>query len=305
VSGGALTGESEGIPTGCIVVFYRPDQACIDRANNLSRVHRVVVVDNTDGPASKAEALGLSAAITYLPNCANLGIATALNQGVSYLINEGFGAAFLFDQDSEPSEALLLQLPELLAGYVARDERVALVGPAYDDARLGGVAPFVRFRYFKLERIAPTGNQPIEVDFLITSGSCVNLRYWSDVGPMDDELFIDFVDLEWCARARHKGFRVLGVPWLTLTHELGEKPVRVLGRTYPMHSALRHYYIFRNTVALMLRGYMPCNWKSTELVKMPGRLIIYAFLPPQGGSHLRMAFKGMWDALHGRMGRLG
>jgi rhamnosyltransferase len=122
---------------------------------------------------------------------------------------------------------------------------------------------------------------------------------------MDDELFIDFVDLEWCARARHKGFRVLGVPWLTLTHELGEQPVRVLGRTYPMHSALRHYYLFRNTVALMLRGYMPCSWKSTEFVKMPGRLLIYALLPPHGGSHLKMAFKGMWDALRGRMGRLG
>jgi len=300
-----LTGLSEGMRTGCVVVFYRPDQACIDRANRLSLVHHVVAVDNTEGPATTAEMLGLSAEITYLPNCANLGIATALNQGVNHLISEGFGAAFLFDQDSEPSDALLLQLPELLAGFVARDERVALIGPAYDDARLGGVAPFVRFRYFKLQRIAPIGDQPIEVDFLITSGSCVNLRYWSDIGPMDDELFIDFVDLEWCARARHKGFRVLGVPWLTLTHELGEKPVRVLGRTYPMHSALRHYYLFRNTVALMLRGYMPCNWKSTELLKMPGRLLIYSLLPPQGGSHLKMAFKGMWDAVRGRMGRLG
>jgi rhamnosyltransferase len=294
---------SGGIRTGCVVVFYRPDQACIERANRIALVHHVVVVDNTEEPSS-AQALGLSARITYLPNCANRGIATALNQGVSRLISGGFGAAFLFDQDSEPSEALLLQLPELLAGYVARDERVALMGPAYDDARLGGIAPFVRFRYFKLQRVAPIGEQPIEVDFLITSGSCVNLRYWSDVGPMDDELFIDFVDLEWCARARHKGFRVLGVPWLTLTHELGEKPIRVLGRTYPMHSALRHYYLFRNTVALMLRGYMPCNWKSTELVKLPGRLLIYSLLPPHGGSHLRMAFKGMWDAVRGRMGRL-
>ena len=141
-----MTGLSEGMRTGCVVVFYRPDQACIDRANRLSLVHHVVAVDNTEGPATTAEMLGLSAEITYLPNCANLGIATALNQGVNHLISEGFGAAFLFDQDSEPSEALLLQLPELLAGYVARDERVALIGPAYDDARLGGVAPFVRFR---------------------------------------------------------------------------------------------------------------------------------------------------------------
>lgn len=121
---------------------------------------------------------------------------------------------------------------------------------------------------------------------------------------MDESLFIDFVDLEWCVRARNKGYRVLGVPWLTLAHELGDAPVKVLGRTYPMHSAVRHYYLFRNAVALMLRREMPLTWKSTELVKMPGRLLIYALLPAKGGSHVKFALKGIRDAIAGRMGRL-
>nr|WP_087654546.1 glycosyltransferase family 2 protein [Caballeronia terrestris] len=298
-----MTGSAAPVRTGCVVVFYRPDRACVERANRLASVHRVVVVDNSEERVT-AEALGLSASIAYLSNGENLGIATALNQGVGRLIDEDFDSALLFDQDSSPSVELLQQLPLVLADHVARGERIALVGPAYDDARLGGVAPFVQFRYFKLRRIAPVGNTPIDVDFLITSGSCVNLRCWQEIGPMDDALFIDFVDLEWCARARHKGFRVLGVPWLTLTHELGDEPVQVLGRTYPMHSAVRHYYLFRNAVALMARGYIPCTWKSTELVKMPPRLLIYALLPPRNGVHLKMAFKGIWHALRGRAGRL-
>jgi rhamnosyltransferase len=289
--------------TGCVVVFYKPDGACIERANRLALAYPLVVVDNTE-QIKAAESLGLSPAISYVANGANLGIATALNQGVAHLIARGMSAALLFDQDSEPSEALLRGLPELMEQQVAQGARVALIGPAYDDARLGGVAPFVRFRYFKLERIAPAGDCLIDVDFLITSGSCVNLRCWSEVGPMDDELFIDFVDLEWCVRARNKGFRVLGAPWLTLSHELGEPPVRVLGRTYPMHSATRHYYLFRNAVALILRREMPVSWKTTELVKMPGRLLIYSLLPPNGGSHFKMAIKGICHALTGRMGQL-
>lgn len=301
--GDALIDVTATLHTGCVVVFYRPDAACIERANRLSHMYRVVVVDNTE-TADASRIADLLPEIDYLPNHANLGIATALNLGISRLIADGFDAAFLFDQDSEPSDTLLRDLPALLLQQVERGERVALMGPAYDDARLGGVAPFVRFRYFKLERVVPLDDQPLDVDFLITSGSCVNLRCWQDVGPMDDKLFIDFVDLEWCVRAKRKGYRVLGVPWLTLTHELGETPVRVLGRTYPMHSAIRHYYLFRNAVALILRGDMPCSWKSTEIVKMPGRLVIYALLPPSGGSHLRMALKGIWHAFRGRMGRL-
>lgn len=269
----------------------------------MALTYPVVVVDNT-ASAVTAESLGLSQSITYLSNGANLGIATALNQGVTQLIRQGRSVALLFDQDSEPSNELLKDLPELMEGYLIRGERVALIGPAYDDRRLGGVAPFVRFRYFKLRRVTHIGNSPVDVDFLITSGSCLNLRCWSEVGPMDDALFIDFVDLEWCVRARRKGFRVLGVPWIKLIHELGEPPVRVMGRIYPMHSATRHYYLFRNAVALLLRREVPWTWKTTELVKMPGRLLIYSLLPSNGGSHLKMALKGIYHALIGRMGPL-
>ncbi|MFP3686179.1 hypothetical protein SB847_20980, partial [Bacillus sp. SIMBA_026] len=90
----------------------------------------------------------------------------------------------------------------------------------------------------------------------------INLEAWSNIGPMDDALFIDFVDLEWCVRARKHGYAVLGAPALRLAHSLGGEPVRVFGRAYPGHGAVRHYYQFRNAIALMKRGYMPWSWKS-------------------------------------------
>jgi rhamnosyltransferase len=160
----------------------------------------------------------------------------------------------------------------------------------------------VRFKWWTLERITPEGDQPIDVDFLISSGSCINLRWWSSIGPMDDALFIDFVDLEWCVRARQKGFRVLGVPWVRMSHELGGEPVRVLGRSYPMHGPLRHYYQFRNVIALMKRSSMPMTWKTTELVKLPVRVVIYCFFPTQRKEHLAMVWRGVCDGLRGRLG---
>ncbi|MGC2946181.1 glycosyltransferase family 2 protein [Burkholderia ambifaria] len=289
--------------TGVVIVFYRPDHGCVARANRLAKVWPCVVVDNTESVSTPA-ALGLDARVDYLANGANLGIATALNQGIERLIATGCRSALLFDQDSEPSEELLIELPRTLGAERMRDRRVALVGPAYEDARLGGVAPFVRFGYLKLRRIQPEGVQPIEVDFLITSGSCVNLDAWRDIGPMDDALFIDFVDLEWCVRARSKGYSVLGAPALRLTHELGGEPVKVFGRTYPGHGPVRHYYLFRNAIALIRRAYVPWSWKSTELVKMPVRLAIYALFMQPRLAHLRLSLLGIWHGIIGRAGAL-
>ncbi|AFT84784.1 glycosyltransferase family 2 protein [Paraburkholderia phenoliruptrix] len=297
-----MNGEVQTPRSGAVVVFYNPDAACVHRANRLAAAVRCIVIDNTP-TARAASELGLSDSIEYVPNGANLGIATALNQGIEILIREGFEVAVLFDQDSEPPASLLTELPAVIAQANVAEQRVALVGPAYDDPRLRGVAPFVRFKWWRLERIAPEGEKPIDVDFLISSGSCINLRWWSIIGPMEDDLFIDFVDLEWCVRAKQTGCRVLGVPWVRMTHELGGEPVRVLGRNYPMHGPLRHYYQFRNAVALMRRSYMPWAWKTTELIKLPVRIAIYSLFPSQRGQHLRMALRGLSDGWRGRLGR--
>jgi rhamnosyltransferase len=286
---------------GIVVVFYHPDASSIERATHFAEHGVCVVVDNTEGDTdSTARSLGPN--VVYLPNGRNLGIATAINQGVDHLNRMACRYAILFDQDSEPADELLHGLPQLLEQASANGRRVALVGPAYEDARLGGVAPFVRFAFPALKRVSPDGAEPVGVDFLITSGSCLNLAAWKDIGPMDDGLFIDFVDLEWCVRARRAGYDVLGAPSLRLRHSLGGEPVSVLGRAYPSHSPLRHYYLFRNATALLRRAYVPWTWKWTEAVKFPVRLVIYVgWLTPRL-EHLRMAMLGMWHGLTGRMG---
>jgi len=286
---------------GTVVVFYHPDNGCFARANRLAKFGPCVVVDNT-GAERRSAAPALDPNITYIANGVNQGVATALNQGVDVLIRSGCRSAILFDQDSEPSDDLLLQLPQLLDEQRAKGVRVAVVGPAYEDARLGGTAPFVRFGYLKLQRIQPVGTALVAVDFLITSGSCINLDAWREIGPMDETLFIDFVDLEWCVRARSKGYAVLGAPALRLQHELGDIPVSLFGRAYPRHSPLRHYYLFRNGVALIKRAYVPWSWKSTELLKFPVRLVIYSTLMHPRLTHLRLSLLGIWHGLLGRSG---
>lgn len=290
--------------TGIVVVFYRPDADCIVRANRLALAGRCVVVDNTESVSDPAE-IGLDPDIDYIANGANLGIATALNQGIEHVRTAGCSMVLLFDQDSEPTQELLGSLPAAVESARRANPKVAVIGPAYEDVRLNGVAPFVRFGFGKLRRVPPRGAELIETDFLITSGSCLNLHVWQDIGPMEDGLFIDFVDLEWCIRARAKGYSVLGASALRLRHELGGEPVSVFGRRYPSHGPLRHYYLFRNAVALMRRRYVPLSWKSTEIVKIPVRLLIYGLFMRPRLRHVGMSLLGMWHGMIGRDGAFG
>ncbi|MGI4857974.1 MAG: glycosyltransferase family 2 protein [Janthinobacterium lividum] len=291
---------------GATIVFYLPDAGCVARANRLAAFGlTVVVVDNTpDDEMPIRLETALDPSITVVANRSNLGIGRALNQGIDALRAAGCDWALLFDQDSQPSETLLAELPQAAAALTAHDPTIALLGPAYQDPRLGAPAPFIRFRAFKAKRIPSTGSLPVDVDFLITSGSCLNLLCWPSVGPMDESLFIDSVDLEWCMRARAKGWRLLGIPWLTMQHSLGGEPINVLGLSYPSHSPLRHYYMCRNATALCLRRYVPWTWKSLELVKMPLRLALYGCFFRPRSAHLGMALKGILHGLTGQAGKL-
>ena len=288
-----------------MVIFFHPDEAAVARANRLAGILPVVVVDNTPSsadPRSIGAPVGLDAKIEYLANAANTGIAAAQNRGVDNLLERGFECALLFDQDSEVAADLVDGLVGTLE-RLRQSRKVAVVGPAYDDPRLGGVAPFVRFGAFGLSRVPAEGSTPLEVDFLIASGSCIDLSAWRVIGPMDAALFIDFVDVEWCVRARRAGYAIFGLPWLNMRHSLGEEPVVVLGRRFAMHSEFRHYFLFRNAIALILyRGYMPFGWKLSELRKLPVRLLIYPIASKRPVEQIRMIARGILDGIANRLG---
>jgi rhamnosyltransferase len=290
---------------GAVVIFFRPDQEAVARANRLAGILPVVIVDNTPihARARSIDVLaGLDAAIVYLDNAANIGIAAAQNRGVEILLQRGFECALLFDQDSDASAEIVDGLVATLQ-QLRQTQKVAVVGPAYDDTQLGGVTSFVRFDQFGIERVPAEGRVPLAVDFLIASGSCIDLSAWRDIGPMEAALFIDFVDVEWCVRAKRAGYGVFGLPWLVMRHRLGDEPAVVLGRRFAMHSAFRHYFLFRNALALILYNRnMPLGWKLSELKKLPVRVLIYPIASKQPAEQIRMIARGLLDGIRNQLG---
>ena len=71
---------------------------------------------------------------------------------------------------------------------------------------------------------------------------------------MDEPLFIDWVDLEWCWRARKLGYQIIGNADVEIRHQLGDGSINVGFRKISVRTPIRHYYITRNAVYLALHS---------------------------------------------------
>lgn len=149
------------------------------------------------------------------------------------------------------------------------------------------------------------GQEVVEADFVISSGSLMPVSVLDDIGPMDENLFIDHVDTEWCLRAQSKGYRLFGVPGARMVHTLGDSRKRIWflrRRNVPHHSPFRYYYILRNSILLQRRKYIPLKWRFAELLRSVRVVIFYGLFPANRLQCLQYMFKGIWHGLKGISG---
>lgn len=286
-----------------IVTFYPdPDRLSSLLSAVIHQVGKVVVVDN--GSAESLVSL-LDNKVTLLELGENLGVAAGFNRGIGWAEAHGFKYVLLLDQDSLPLPDMVMQLQSGMARLVAMGELVAAVGPVAVDPRKGSQVGFARMGGLSFCYVAAlAGEETVPADFLISSGSLISMAALQRIGPMDEGLFIDLVDTEWFLRARASGYRAYGVAAAQLQHGIGEGRVgmRVGNHEFgslSLHSPIRHYYIFRNSVTLSRRAYVPRRWVLNNTVQLLGMFVYFSLLAPAGFQHLRMMLRGAVDGLKG------
>jgi rhamnosyltransferase len=129
------------------------------------------------------------------------------------------------------------------------------------------------------------------------------------MGGFDTQLFIDFVDMEWCFRAAAAGLLSYGACSVILPHELGGGGNQsALGMTVLAHSPLRRYYFARNTLRMLRMPYVQYGWKVRLSLSLVGRLLLLpvALRFASGWTqHWRMLWRGVFDGLLRVGGRYG
>ena len=301
----APRGPSIREPGVCaVVVSHHPEPGLLATLLGAleAQVGGVVVVDNATPGAAVRNLCAARPGIELLPLPENLGVATALNAGIARARALPHAShVLLMDQDSVPEPGMVAELKSALDRLSAHAE-VAAVGPRFRDPREDADAPFVRIRFPFNRRLHCAGDcDAVACDFLITSGSLVPLAVLDKVGGMDDRLFIDNVDLEWCFRAAGKGYALFGVCGARMRHHHGTERHRVpgLARGIVVHPPRRLFYMMRNRVLLYRRAYTPKRWVAQDVPRMLVKLLLFSVLIGPRWRNLRAMLSGLRAGFQG------
>lgn len=277
-----------------VVVTYQPAREVLEQLLDalVPQIMSVVIVDNgshSDLAAWNSEREMRTVELLQLGE--NRGIAAAQNIGIQWARNRGARFVLLMDQDSIPAPDMV----ERLISTISEQASPAIAGPRYLDERQDNPPPFIRVRGLHLERCAcSTKESVVPVDYLIASGCLIPMSILDKVGGMRDDLFIDYVDIEWGLRARHYGFQSYGVCSAHMQHSLGDNPIEFFGKNIPLHSPLRHYYHFRNAVLLYKEPWVPLNWKLVDGWRLCFKYVFYSLFAKPRMAHWRMMTLGVW-----------
>jgi rhamnosyltransferase len=188
---------------------------------------------------------------------------------------------------------------ELLAVADAfpESDRLAVIGAAFRDVNKESTAPV---------RDAVSGEWE-EAELVITSGSLIPLASHARVGPFREEFFIDYVDMEYCYRARSRGLRVIRTAKPLMSHAIGNYSAhQFLGRKKwtSNHSADRRYYIARNDT-VMLREYGNYKfglWRLKSFARSFRLFKRITFYENEKIKKIAAVWQGWRDGLRGHMG---
>ncbi len=292
-------------PVAAVVVTFRPDKTMLFALlKALSGKVDVVVLVSNDGALDDqlvCEQLVHPSALHVKSNPQNMGLARAQNQGVEVAKKLGVDAVLFLDQDSQPLDDCIGRLAAALDLLKAQGRKVAAVASAHQSTHTGHWSGHVRITPlgFKRKSCSPT-EQVVRADFVISSGSMVSMAALDDIGGMDDTLFIDHVDTEWCLRAAHHGYELYGVCGAKIQHQIGDDTQRVWlfgWRHVPRHSSLRYFYMYRNSVLLYKRPYISLTWKCWDFFRSLRLLAFVALFSPTRFAAINSILKGWYTGL--------
>ncbi|WP_075657608.1 glycosyltransferase family 2 protein [Pseudochrobactrum sp. B5] len=288
-----------------IIVTFNPDLAQLSQLvkNLQSQSVSVVIVDNKSNTDLSDFVKKIDRPVQFAPLDQNYGIAKAHNVGIQIARESEFEYVLLMDQDSIPAGNMVRTLYAEAKKKMQAGIKLACVGPRYEDPRQKNPPPFISIK--GIRHVRHTCSRPedvIEVDYLISSGSLIPLSTLNVVGDMKEELFIDYVDIEWGLRAQRNGFASFGLCGAYMEHDLGDDPIVFFGRKIPIHSPLRHYYHFRNAIWLYKQSEPKANWKVVDATRLVRKFVFYSIFTKNSLQHFKMMTLGIFDGITNRMG---
>jgi rhamnosyltransferase len=215
-----------------VVTLYNPSWTVVRNIGTyLGNVDLLILYDNSpDKSKEVTEKFTPMEKVRYITAGKNAGIGRALNEAAEYAIGNGCEFLIMMDQDSSTDVGMI-------------DELVSVANRRPD---AGIVSPL---HLVKNDIIPRTASDIEPVLTAMTSGSLLRLEAFKKCGRFTEELFIDYIDLEYCLRMKKNGIPVLRANKALLFHEVGSLTSRkfLLWQVHPSnHEPFRLFFRTRN-----------------------------------------------------------
>lgn len=233
--------------------------ACVESVLASTGVRtRCIIIDNNSIDQSTDFCVKYSPTeIVLVSNPVNVGFSSAVNQGVA--LSSGAWVMLLNPDTIVPTDSLgellrvaqssvaqvgafgcLVRNPDLSEQRGCRRDIPTIAKVLAHAVGLHRVFPVLEFNY--TGRVLPAKEQPVAA----ISGSCMLLsrQAYTEIGGFDEDYFLHFEDLDYCARLRAANWQIIFVPFIQIKHLQGVcsalEPIKVI--FYKHISMLRFFY---------------------------------------------------------------
>lgn len=275
----------------CVTILFNPstEEVVKNISSYIDFVNELYIVDNSLNENSIIKEKLTQPNVFYLHDGENKGLATRLNTISQTVYNKGFEWILTMDQDSFFDKADIFNYFKIIENYENRNI-TAMFGVNYIKSLV------------KKDSIE-------ECAYLITSGSILNLSLFKKIGFFDENLFIDWVDSEYCYRSLLNGFKLIKCYGIYLNHNLGDikmgrsfKSGKLTPRT--LHNPLRMYYLVRNYFYILqklpqLSPAVKKEMRKNLLIRIKNNLLYNKRL-----AVIKYIVKGYFDFRNNKMGKL-
>lgn len=262
---------------------------------------RILLVDNASRCPVLERARARDPALTTIANPVNLGYAGGNNVGLRAAFEAGAEYALVLNNDARVEPGAVAHL----VGVARRDPRIAAVGAkvlrADHPDHLWMAWGELSWRQSLVRLVGqdrpdcPVFGTEREVEWVSGCAMLLARRAVDAIGLFDEEFFAYHEEVDWCARARAHGFRIVYDPGAVVLHR-GEGSSG--GRRYVSR---KQYFTGRNTVLFVRRHGTPLQrlrFAAAVLGSLPFQYLRRRLRGEQEGVLLKI--RGMRDALAGR-----
>ena len=215
---------------------------------------RILIVDNGSTDGSEAILRKRFPEVELLQAGANLGFAGGNNVGIRHALAGGADYIWLLNNDTVVEPTALSELVRVAVS----DSRIGMVGSKilyFDDRKLIWYAgaeldphrPYRPHHRGLNEEDRGQFDSAGETGYITGCSLLARKEMMADVGLLDDELFLYFEDVDWSARARASGWKLLYCPESLVYHKVSLSIGGAASPTLLYYTARnRLYFVKRN-----------------------------------------------------------